>query len=113
MTDTTREAIHEATSTKYALTLVVPPSIEEKLIDLLLGTAGNEVFTSVPVFSHGTAHGRLNNVEQVMGRSAAAQVQVIVTETEMNALLDAMRTEFRGTGLRYWAHALTLEGEVQ
>jgi hypothetical protein len=100
-------------ATRYALTLVVPPSIEEKLIDLLLGTAGNEVFTSVPVFSHGTAHGRLNNVEQVMGRSAAAQVQIIVTENELNRLLEGLRRDFRGTGLRYWAHLLTLEGEVQ
>lgn len=100
-------------SPKHALTLIVPPSIEEKLIDLLLGTAGNEVFTSVPVFSHGTAHGRLNNVEQVMGRSAAAQVQIIVNEDEMNRLLEALKREFRGTGLRYWVHPLTLEGEVR
>lgn len=98
---------------KFILVLLAPPSIEEKLVDLLLGTVGNEVFTSVPTFSHGTAHGRFNAMEQVMGRSAAVQMQIVLTETEMNALMLRLRADFRGTGLRYWASPLTLEGEIQ
>ena len=34
-----------------------------------LAVAGEEVFTSTPTFSHGTAHGRLSSTEQVMGRT--------------------------------------------
>ena len=100
-------------STPFCLVLLCPPSVEEKLIDLLLGSEGNEVFTSVPTFSHGTAHGRFSNIEQVMGRSASVQVQIIVTQSELDDLLQRLRSEFRGTGLRYWASALALEGEIE
>lgn len=98
---------------KFCLTLLSPPSIEEKLLDLLLDVVGNEVFTSVPTFSHGLSHSRLSNEEQVMGRSASAQFQIIVTEQEMTALLQRLRDEFRGTGLRFWASSLVAEGEIE
>ena len=54
---------------KLCLTLLAAPSVEEKLLDVLLDAVGEEVFTSVPTSSHGTSHGRLSNVEQVLGRS--------------------------------------------
>jgi len=98
---------------KFCLTLLSSPSIEEKLLDLLLDAVGNEVFTSVPTFSHGLSHSRLSNEEQVMGRSASAQFQIIVTEQGMTALLQRLRDEFRGTGLRYWASPLAAEGEIE
>lgn len=98
---------------KFCLTLLSPPAIDEKLLDLLLETSGSEVFTSVPTFSHGLLHARLSNEELVMGRSASAQFQIIVTEAEMGALLSRLREEFRGTGLRYWASPLSVEGEIE
>ena len=100
--------------TKFCLTLLSPPSVEEALLDLLLDSVGeDEVFTGLPTFSHGLAHDRLSNQEQVMGRSASAQFQVLVTEAAMTALLQRLRDEFRGTGLRFWASALTVEGEIE
>lgn len=98
---------------KLCLTLLAAPSVEEKLLDVLLDAVGEEVFTSAPTFSHGTSHGRLSSVEQVLGRSAAVQVQILVTEGEMNELLQRLREEFRGTGLRYWTSALAAEGEIK
>ena len=47
-----------------------------------------------------------------MGRSRSVQVQIIVTEAEMAALLQALRTSFAGTGLRYWAMPLAALGEI-
>lgn len=100
--------------TKFCLTLLSPPSVEEKLLDLLLEAVGDaEVFTSVPTFSHGLAHSRLSKEELVMGRSASAQFQIIVTEAEMSALLQRMREQFRGTGMRFWASPLAIEGEIE
>jgi hypothetical protein len=98
---------------EYCLTLISPPDIEEKLLDTLLTTAGNEVFTSTPTFSHGTAHGRLDATEQVLGRSRAVQVQILVSTDEMNRLLQVLRESFAGTGLRYWATPLAREGEIR
>ena len=97
----------------FCLVLLAPPSVEEQLLDVLLEAVGNEVFTSIPAFSHGMSHGRLNSVEQVLGRSAAVQIQILVTEAEMNDLVERLRSEFRGTGLRYWASALVQQGEIE
>lgn len=97
---------------KYCLTIVCPPEVEEKLLDTLLATLEGEIFTSTPTFSHGTAHGRLSSVEKVMGRSRSVQIQILTTDDELASLTVLLTERFRGTGLRYWASALHVEGEV-
>ena len=97
----------------FCLVLLCPASVEEKLLDVLLGPMGDKGFTSVSAFSHGPARGRLSSLEQVMGRSATVQVQVLVTEEQMNDLLQRLRNEFHGTGLRYWASPVAVEGEIE
>lgn len=97
---------------EFCLAIVCPPSIEEKLLDALLVSAGNEIFTSTPTYSHGTAPGRMANLEQVMGRSHSVKVEILVTEEEMTRLLQTLRASFKGTGLRYWAWPLAAEGEI-
>jgi hypothetical protein len=67
-----------------------------------------------PTYSHGTAHGRMANLEQVMGRSHSVRVEILVTEEEMAKLLAGFAHEsFKGTGLRYWALPLAAEGEIE
>ncbi|MBX3618977.1 MAG: DUF3240 family protein [Rhizobacter sp.] len=97
---------------EFCLAIVCPPSIEEKLLDALLVSAGNEIFTSTPTYSHGTAHGRMASLEQVMGRSHSVKVEILVTEEEMTRLLQTLRESFVGTGLRYWAWPLAAQGEI-
>ena len=97
----------------HCLTLVSPPEIEEKLLDTLLQVAGNEVFTSTPTFSHGTAHGRLSSTEQVMARSRSVQVQILLKAEELEPILAALRAGFAGTGLRFWVTTLTQSGEIK
>lgn len=97
----------------FCLVLVCPPEIEEKLLDTLLVIAGDEIFTSTPTFSHGTAHGDMASQEQVMGRARSVRVEILVTEEEMAKLLEALRTSLAGTGLRYWALPLAAEGEIE
>ncbi len=99
-------------SRELCLVMVAPPQIEEKLLDVLLAAVGNEVFTSMPSFGHGTAQGRLSSAEQVMGRSRSVQVQIIVTAAELVTLLQTLRESFAGTGLRYWAMPLAALGEI-
>ena len=94
----------------YSLSLVCSPSVEEKLLDALLANAGSEVFTSTPTHSHGTARGRLTATEQVMGRSRAVQVTVLLTSEELDRLRDLLQREFAGTGVRYWATPLAFDG---
>lgn len=98
-------------SPSYCLTLICPPTVEEKLLDALLTNTGSEVFTSTPTHSHGTAQGRLSATEQVMGRSRAMQVNVLLTGDEMTRLRELLQRDFAGTGVRYWATALAFVGE--
>lgn len=98
---------------KLCLTLLCSPSVEEKLLDLLLEVAADDVFTNTPTFSHGLAPNRLNPAEQVMGRSATVQLQIIVEDAEIEQLLQRLREAFRGTGLRYWVSPLLLEGVIE
>ena len=97
---------------KFCLTLICSREVEEKLLDALLTSVEGEVFTSTPTFSHGTAHGRLSNAEKVMGRSRSVQVQIITTDDELASITELLTQRFKGTGLRYWASALSVEGEV-
>lgn len=96
----------------YCMTLICPCAVEEKLLDALLATVGADVFTSTPTHSHGTAPGRLSATEQVMGRSRSVQVQVLLSPQELQGLRELLLREFAGTGLRYWATAVALEGEL-
>lgn len=97
---------------KFCLTLLCPPSVEEKLFDLLLATSEGDVFTSMAAATHGLAHNSLSPADQVLGRSASAQIQTILEESDVEQLLAKLRSEFRGAGVRYWAYPLTLEGEI-
>ncbi len=100
-----------ADSSRYCLTLICPPTVEEKLLDVLLVQAGGEVFTSTSTHSHGSGQQRLSATEKVMGRSRAMQINVLLTTEEFGQLRDLLQRDFAGTGVRYWATPLAFEGE--
>lgn len=95
---------------RYCLTLICPPTVEEKVLDLLLSQAHGEVFTSTPTRSHGGPHERLGADEQVMGRSLATQVNLLLSAEQWGELRAVLQHEFAGVGLRYWATPLALDG---
>lgn len=95
------------------LTLVCPPAIEEKLLDLLLLSPHVSFFTSTATAAHGMAHDNLDQTEQVLGRARATEVQVIVAASDKVALLEAIRQQFSDTGLRYWLTAVAEAGEFK
>ena len=94
------------------LTLLCPPGLEEKLLDLLLMSPDAAVFTSAPTAAHGLAFGRLSATEQVLGRALATQVQVLLADEDKEPVLSAIRREFAGVGLRYWVLPILEKGEV-
>lgn len=97
---------------ELCLYLLCPVSLEEKLLDLLLMHPDLAVFTSTRTAAHGLAFGALSANEQVMGRALATEVQVLVRESDKDSLLEAVRREFAGTGLRYWMSPVTHAGEI-
>ncbi|MCE9550693.1 MAG: DUF3240 family protein [Betaproteobacteria bacterium] len=97
---------------ELCLTLLCPPAIGEKLLDLLLMLPNTTVFTSTPTAAHGQVGWSLSQAEQVMGRAHATEIKVIFAETDKATLLDAIRQQFAGTGLRYWVTTVVESGEI-
>lgn len=97
---------------ELCLTLLCPPATEEKLLDLLLMLPGRTVFTSTATAAHGLAHENLDQTEQVLGRARATEIQVIFAATDKAALIDALRQQFAGAGLRYWVTTIVETGEI-
>ncbi len=97
----------------YCLNLICPPAVEEKLLDVLLAHHTNEILTSVGIHSHGTAHARLSTEEEVMGRSRSMHIHVLLDEEALLRLVQRIRGEFSGTGIRYWATPVAFQGEVE
>ena len=93
------------------LTLLCPPAVEEKLLDLLLLSPHVSVFTSAATSAHGLAANGLSQTEQVLGRSFATQVQVIIGSAEKDALLAAIQAQLAGAGVRYWITPVTEAGD--
>ena len=97
---------------ELCLTLLCPPAVEEKLLDLLLMLPNTTVFTSTPTAAHGLAHENLDQTEQVLGRARATEVEVIFAAADKAALLEAIRQQFAGAGLRYWVTTVVEAGEI-
>lgn len=97
---------------ELCLTLLCPPAVEEKLLDLLLMSPNATVFTSTSTATHGLAIGNLSQTERVMGRAQATAIQMIFAATEKSTLLDHIRQQFSGAGLRYWLTTVVEAGEI-
>jgi hypothetical protein len=94
------------------ITLLCPRAVEEKLLDLLLMSPNMTVFTSTATSAHGLAHEALGQMEQVMGRAHAANIQAIFSAADKMALLEVLRQQFAGAGLRYWVMPVIEAGEI-
>ena len=97
---------------ELCLTLICPPAVEEKMLDLLLLSPNVTFFTSTATAAHGMAHEDLDQTEQVLGRARATKIQVIFAAADKAALLDAIRQQFSGAGLRYWVTTVAEAGEI-
>jgi hypothetical protein len=98
--------------TELHLTLLCPPDIEEKILDLLLLTPEVRVFTSAPTAAHGLGLSELNTTEQVLGRARMVQVEALLSEEHKDALLLVIRREFARTGVRYWLAPVVESGDI-
>lgn len=82
------------------------------MLDLLLLSPNVTFFTSTATAAHGMAHEDLDQTEQVLGRARATKIQVIFAAANQAALLDAIRQQFSGAGLRYWVTTVAETGEI-
>lgn len=97
---------------EYLVTLGVPLSLEEAVVDCLLTLESEHGFSSFPVNSHDHKNEGLSLAEQVSGRQEKIRFQMYVPEQRLAALLDQLRVEFSGSGIRYWVLPVVENGVI-
>ena len=98
--------------TEYLVTLNVPVSLEEVIVDCLLTLESEHGFSSFPINSHDHKNEGLSLAEQVSGRQKKIRFQMYVPEQGLAALLTQLRTEFSGSGIRYWVLPVIENGVI-
>jgi hypothetical protein len=97
---------------EYLITLNVPVSLEEAVVDSLLMLESEHGFSSFPVSSHDHRNEGLSLAEQVTGRQRKVRFQMYVPEQGLAELLEQLRTEFSGSGIRYWVLPVVENGMI-
>lgn len=97
---------------ELCLTLLCPPAMEERVLDMLLMTPQISVFTSAPAAAHGLHPSRLDAGEQVLGLAVMTQVQALLGGPERDAVLAELKRKLAGSGLRYWLTPVIESGEL-
>ena len=97
---------------EYLVTLNIPPSLEEMMVDSLLLLEAEHGFTSFPVSAHHHQNIGLSLAEQVTGRQRRIRFQMYVPVQELPALLEQLRQEFSGSGIQYWVLPVIENGVI-
>jgi hypothetical protein len=84
------------------ITLTVPPSIEESVVDWLLQFNDNSGFTSQRANGHSSRVEGLNLAEQVAGRKQQIRFQMHIPSDDLPRFLNTLRKDFVDAGLHYW-----------
>ena len=94
------------------LMIYAPPSVEETLVDWLLEHDAIEGFSSVEASGHGVRQAVMSLLEQVTGRQRRVQFTIKTETAFADHLIQDMRENFAGVGLRYFIVPLMGEGRV-
>ncbi|MGZ4969401.1 MAG: DUF3240 family protein [Methylobacter sp.] len=97
---------------EYLVTLNVPSALEEAIVDCLLTLESEHGFSSFPVSSHDHKNEGLSLAEQVTGRQKKIRFQMYVPEHGLAVLLEQLRNEFSGSGIKYWVLPVVENGVI-
>jgi len=98
--------------TEYLVTLNIPPSLEEMMVDILLMLETEHGFSSFPVSAHHHDNKGLSLSEQVTGRQKRIRFQMYVPVQKLPELLQQLRQEFSGSGIQYWVLPVIENGVI-
>lgn len=97
---------------EYLVTINVPPTLEEAVVDCLLMLESEHGFSSFSVSSHDHRNEGLSLGEQVTGRQKKIRFQMYVPEQSLAQLLTQLRSEFSGSGINYWVLPVIENGVI-
>jgi hypothetical protein len=94
------------------LRLNIPPSLEEDVVDLLLGADEIPGFQSYPTRGHGQV-GKMSIAEQVEGRRNRVQFEVVLEPELLEALLTKLKRALPVPDIIYWVSPITSSGRLR
>jgi hypothetical protein len=94
------------------LTLIVPVSLEEVLVDWLFENAPGRGFCSGPVNGHSGNHEALTLGEQVAGRKRQIRFEIHAPEDDARGMLERLGADLPGAAIHYWIAPLKAAGEI-
>ena len=100
------------TSNEFLVTLNVPPSLEEAVVDSLLLLETEHGFSSFPVNAHHHVNKGLSLSEQVTGRQKRIRFQLYVSVEKLPDLVVKLREDFAGSGIQYWVLPVVENGVI-
>lgn len=94
------------------LNLVIPLSLEEQIIDILLDESPRlQGFLSQQLDSHGP-HPIHDPLEQVRGRTAHIGMQILIDTEAVEPLLARIRADIANPDIRWWTTPVLASGEL-
>jgi hypothetical protein len=87
---------------EYLVTLNVPLSLEEAVVDSLLMLEEELGFSSLIVNAHHHENKGLSLTEQVTGRQKQLRFQMYIDKQGLAPLIEQLKEEFSGSGIQYW-----------
>jgi hypothetical protein len=100
------------THENYLVTINIPTSLEEAMVDCLLSFENYQGFSSFPVAAYNHRNQGLSLAEQVYGRQRKIGFQMYADKKTIAALLTQLKADFSGTGLQYWVAPIIERGEI-
>ena len=97
---------------EYLVTLNVPPSLEEAVVDSLLLLEEELGFSSFTVNAHHHENKGLSLAEQVTGRQKRLRFQMYVDQNDLNVLVEQLKQDFSGSGIQYWVMPVVINGVI-
>lgn len=92
--------------------LVVTPEVEDAITDWLLERAEVAGFSSHPISGHGSSLHAMSLAEQVAGKRRQVLFQFYLPVADAHMLLEAVRRDFRGSGMHFWLLPVLDHGHV-
>ena len=97
---------------EFLITLNVPPTLEEAIVDCLLTFEAEHGFSSFPVSAHDHKNEGLSLAEQVTGRQRKIRFQMYVAKQDLSALVNRLKEDFSGSGIHYWVLPVIENGMI-
>lgn len=97
---------------EYLVTINVPPSLQETIVDSLLLLEEELGFCSFTVNAHHHENKGLSLAEQVTGQQKRLRFQMYIDENDLDVLINQLTQEFSGSGIQYWVIPVICSGVI-